>query len=175
MKKYIVSIASLILLIVAYLLLRYPLFHLHGMKKWPFYLFAVGFIVIAVSGFGCKSKMLPLLTVAGYILGFLVERQWPGGTRKEKLQLDLWAKDVAPSPELFNRFRREKERFGQYASFYYAELDANPAAKALACELKAVIENLDVLLLYTGTSANFDPALILMEWLMSQMNGKSYD
>ena len=105
----------------------------------------------------------------------LVERQWPGGFRKEKLQLDLWAKDVAPSPELFKRFRHDKERFGEYVSLYYTELDANTAAKALACELNAVIENQDVLLLYTGRSANFDPALILMEWLMSQMKGKSYD
>lgn len=72
MKKFFVSIASLSLLIVAYLLLRYPLFHLHGMKQWPFYLFIIGFIVIVVSGFGCKCKRLPILTVAGYILGFIV-------------------------------------------------------------------------------------------------------
>ena len=30
----------------------------------------------------------------------LVDRLWPRGVKKESLRLDLWAKDVAPSPSL---------------------------------------------------------------------------
>jgi uncharacterized protein YeaO (DUF488 family) len=30
----------------------------------------------------------------------LVERLWPRGLKQESLALDLWLKDIAPSPEL---------------------------------------------------------------------------
>ena len=70
MKKQWITILSLIALVAACIILRFPLFQLHGMLKWPVYLFAVGIIVIAVSGFGFRRNLLPVLTAIGYIVGF---------------------------------------------------------------------------------------------------------
>jgi uncharacterized protein YeaO (DUF488 family) len=37
----------------------------------------------------------------------LVERLWPRGISKERAELDLWLKDVAPSPELRKWFSHD--------------------------------------------------------------------
>ncbi|MCM1055509.1 MAG: hypothetical protein NC394_08310 [Bacteroides sp.] len=72
MKKRLNGALSLAGLIGAYLILRYPLFFLHGMKQWPFILFAFGGIVIAVSGLVFGKKILPLSTLIGYTVGFVL-------------------------------------------------------------------------------------------------------
>lgn len=71
MKKRMPGALSLIGLTGAYLALRYPLLFLHNMKDWPLILFAVGVIVIVTSGLAFGRKMLPVLTAAGYIAGFI--------------------------------------------------------------------------------------------------------
>ena len=38
---------------------------------------------------------------------FLVERLWPRGIRKERLECDDWLKEVAPSPELREWFSHD--------------------------------------------------------------------
>ncbi len=63
---------SLLALTAEYLILRYPLFKLHGMMDWPWILFLTGIVVIAVSGLVKGKKALPVLTAAGYIVGFFL-------------------------------------------------------------------------------------------------------
>ena len=72
MKKRMAGAFSLLGLIGAYLALQYPLFFLHGMKDWPLFLFAAGVIVTIVSGLIFGRKILPVLTVSGYIAGFFL-------------------------------------------------------------------------------------------------------
>ena len=38
---------------------------------------------------------------------FLVERLWPRGVKKEKLQVQDWLKNVAPSKELHEWFQHD--------------------------------------------------------------------
>ncbi len=67
----------------------------------------------------------------------LVDRLWPRGESKEKAALDLWAKVVAPSPELRRWFHAD--RVGRQAEFedrYRAELRSSGAATELAKQLK---------------------------------------
>lgn len=71
MKKRMRGTLSLMGLIGAYLALRYPLFFLHNMKEWPFVLFGVGAIIIIILGLAFNRKILPILTVSGYIVGFI--------------------------------------------------------------------------------------------------------
>lgn len=71
MKKRTAGAISLTGLTAAYLILRYPLFFLHGMKDWPFILFIAGTVVIVISGVAFDKKALPVLTLAGYIIGFI--------------------------------------------------------------------------------------------------------
>ena len=60
----------------------------------------------------------------------LVDRIWPRGLTKEKAALDLWLKEVAPSPALRKWFGHEPSRFGPFAEKYRAELAKNEAALA---------------------------------------------
>ncbi len=61
----------------------------------------------------------------------LVDRLWPRGLAKEAVDLDEWAKDVAPSTELRRWYGHEPERFGEFERRYRAELAQKPAAAAL--------------------------------------------
>ena len=53
----------------------------------------------------------------------LVERLWPRGVTKNRARIDLWLKDVAPSPALRTWFGHEPKRWKQFKQKYFAELD----------------------------------------------------
>ena len=72
MKKHMAGALSLIGLLGAYLVLRYLLFSLHGMKELPFNLFIIGAVIIIISGMAFSRKILPVLTPVGYIVGFVL-------------------------------------------------------------------------------------------------------
>lgn len=69
----------------------------------------------------------------------LVDRLWPRGLSKERAEIDLWAKDTAPSPDLRKAWHAASDaHWGVYADRYRAELDGEtaPALDELAAELK---------------------------------------
>lgn len=72
MKGRTVGILSLAAILVSYLIFRYPLFDLHGMKEFPLALCVVGVFLIVVTGLIRKNKVPPLLIALGYIGGFAV-------------------------------------------------------------------------------------------------------
>ncbi len=61
----------------------------------------------------------------------LVDRLWPRGVKKEVLELDAWAKDIAPSPGLRQWFGHDPARFREFARRYHGELRAEPARAVL--------------------------------------------
>ena len=67
----------------------------------------------------------------------LVERLWPRGLSKERAALDLWLKDVAPSPELRAWFGHRPERWDEFRRRYRDELRDRPAEVARLRELAA--------------------------------------
>ncbi len=72
MKNRKMCLISLAGLTASWLILRWPLFFLHGMREWPFVLFVSGILVAAVSGLVFEKKILPVFTLAGYDLGFFL-------------------------------------------------------------------------------------------------------
>ena len=48
----------------------------------------------------------------------LVDRLWPRGISKERLPLDLWATDAAPSAELRTWWHHDPERFDEFADAF---------------------------------------------------------
>lgn len=66
----------------------------------------------------------------------LVDRLWPRGLTKERADLDLWAKDVAPSTDLRRAFHHDGMTWDGFAAAYRAELAANPAVRVLRGELE---------------------------------------
>jgi uncharacterized protein YeaO (DUF488 family) len=58
----------------------------------------------------------------------LVDRLWPRGLKKEAVDLDEWAKDVAPSSELRRWYAHDPARFAEFERRYRAELATGAAA-----------------------------------------------
>jgi uncharacterized protein YeaO (DUF488 family) len=58
----------------------------------------------------------------------LVERLWPRGLTKERAAIDLWLKEIAPSPALRQWFGHDPAKWESFCQRYQAELDDNQAA-----------------------------------------------
>ena len=61
---------------------------------------------------------------------FLVDRLWPRGLRKDRLPLDGWLRDVAPSEALRRWFGHEPAKWMEFRERYGAELKGAGAALA---------------------------------------------
>jgi len=59
----------------------------------------------------------------------LVDRLWPRGVRKERI--DLWLKDIAPSDALRHQFHGQPEHWNAFCAAYAAELGSATARTAL--------------------------------------------
>lgn len=92
----------------------------------------------------------------------LVERLWPRGLSKERAQLDLWLKEVAPSPELRKWFHHDPEKWTEFQRRYAAELKDRKEAVRL---LKEKAKEGTVTLLYAAHDTEHNGALILKRFL----------
>ncbi|MGC2425221.1 MAG: DUF488 domain-containing protein [Nitrospirota bacterium] len=92
----------------------------------------------------------------------LVDRLWPRGIAKEKLKLDLWLKDIAPSDTLRRWFSHDPERWDEFKAHYFEELDANrEAVERIMQEAK----KRSVTLLFSSKELEFNNAVALKEYL----------
>ncbi|NYD76381.1 DUF488 domain-containing protein [Arthrobacter cupressi] len=92
----------------------------------------------------------------------LVDRLWPRGVSKESAGLDLWLKEIAPSPPLRTEFAHMQERFADFRKAYLAELEQNPAVDTL---LDLAGKHSRVTLLYAARDADVNHARVLLEFL----------
>jgi uncharacterized protein YeaO (DUF488 family) len=92
----------------------------------------------------------------------LVDRLWPRGVSKERAQLALWLKEVAPSPPLRTEFAHMQERFADFRAAYEAELEANPAVQTL---LELAAGHGKVTLLFGARDPQTNHARVLQEFL----------
>ena len=65
----------------------------------------------------------------------LADRLWPRGIKKEALALDLWAKEIAPSIALRQRYHQDGD-FEAFKKDYTEELAHNEAFTSFCRELK---------------------------------------
>jgi uncharacterized protein YeaO (DUF488 family) len=67
----------------------------------------------------------------------LVDRLWPRGIKKEALDIDEWAKDLAPTTELRRWYGHDPERFAVFARRYRHELANDPGGPTVTrlCEI----------------------------------------
>jgi uncharacterized protein YeaO (DUF488 family) len=93
----------------------------------------------------------------------LVDRLWPRGIRKDVLRLDLWLKEIAPSPALRTWFAHDPARFDAFRQRYRAELAANPDAVG---RLQAFIARGRVSLVYATRDPVINSAAVLRDWLL---------
>ena len=53
----------------------------------------------------------------------LVDRLWPRGLSKDKIKVDLWQKDIAPSNSLRKWFGHDVKKWDEFKRRYFKELD----------------------------------------------------
>ena len=93
----------------------------------------------------------------------LIDRLWPRGQSKDRLQLTAWVKDVAPSTELRKWFGHDPAKWEAFRKRYRAELDANPEAVA---ELQSLLkEHPNATLLFMAHDEKHCNAVVLAEYL----------
>jgi uncharacterized protein YeaO (DUF488 family) len=56
----------------------------------------------------------------------LIDRLWPRGISKNKLKLDAWPRELAPSTGLRKWYRHDPARFAEFRRRYKAELAERP-------------------------------------------------
>jgi len=92
----------------------------------------------------------------------LVDRLWPRGISRERAAIDLWLKDIAPSPELRAWWHGESGTFDEFAARYRVELDDNPAVDELRTALSA---HSVVTLVYAARDTQMNHAVVLRDYL----------
>lgn len=94
----------------------------------------------------------------------LVDRLWPRGMAKERAQIDLWLKDIAPSNTLRKRFHARPDEWGGFCTAYFAELE-EPVGQVAAQTLFDHLRNGPVTLLYGARDEHHNNAVALKAWL----------
>lgn len=109
------------------------------------------------------DKELP----AGYRV--LVDRLWPRGMSKVRANLDLWAKEIAPTAELRKWFGHDPEKYAEFKSKYLAEINNNPYTAEFLTAIRSALKEQDVLILYSAKDEEHNDAVVLMEYLNSNV------
>lgn len=105
----------------------------------------------------------------------LVDRLWPRGLSKEHAAVDLWDKEVAPSPDLRREWHTDPhahspERFAAFAHDYRSELATGPASAALDALVTLAQEHQPLTLVYGAKDEQSNHAVVLLEALRERAN-----
>lgn len=92
----------------------------------------------------------------------LVERLWPRGLTRERAAIDLWLKDVAPSPELRKWFGHDPAKWKRFEQRYWEELQDKPEAVDL---LRRKAKRGAITLVYSARDPEHNAAVALREYL----------
>ena len=97
----------------------------------------------------------------------LVDRLWPRGIKKEKLQATFWMKEVAPSNELRKWFHsRDNANWKEFRARYLKELKHPEAQKALH-DIADAAKKSAVTLVYGAKDEKHNQAVVLKEAIES--------
>jgi uncharacterized protein YeaO (DUF488 family) len=95
-------------------------------------------------------------------LRILVERLWPRGLTKDRARIDLWMKDISPSPELRKWYGHDPAKWTEFQKRYRAELDNS---KETVEELREKCRSGTVTFVYAARDEERNSALILKKFL----------
>lgn len=93
----------------------------------------------------------------------LVDRLWPRGLSKEKVRVDLWQKDIAPSNTLRKWFGHDEKKWDKFKHKYFKELDKNNDAVNTIISMAQGQDS--ITLLYGAKEKRFNNAVALKEYL----------
>lgn len=92
----------------------------------------------------------------------LVERLWPRGISKERAALDLWLKEVAPSPKLRSWFGHDPAKWEEFRSSYRDEIKTHEDEVA---QLQELSRKGDVTFVYAAHDMEHNAAVVLKDYL----------
>jgi uncharacterized protein YeaO (DUF488 family) len=93
----------------------------------------------------------------------LVDRLWPRGLSKDKVRVDPWQKDIAPSNTLRKWFGHDEKKWDEFKHKYFKELDKNN--DVVNTIIKTAQDQNSITLLYSTKEKRFNNAVALKEYL----------
>lgn len=87
---------------------------------------------------------------------------WPRGLSKDKVNVDLWQKDIAPSNSLRSWFSHDKRKWDEFKARYFEELEKNSESVNTILEK---VKRGSITLLYGAKEEKFNNAMALREYL----------
>jgi uncharacterized protein YeaO (DUF488 family) len=98
----------------------------------------------------------------------LVDRVWPRGIRKDRLDLDAWLRELAPSEELRRWFGHRPERWEDFRDRYLAELGGGERGRLLE-ELEQRARRGPITLLYGARDPERNQAVVIRDVLWERV------
>jgi uncharacterized protein YeaO (DUF488 family) len=95
----------------------------------------------------------------------LADRLWPRGLSKDKLAIDHWFKELAPSADLRKWFGHRPERWDAFREKYFHELDGHPD---LVAELRELLASGPAVLVFAARDVDHNNAVALRDYLAQQ-------
>lgn len=95
----------------------------------------------------------------------LVDRLWPRGLSKDKVKVDLWQKDIAPSNSLRKWFTHDEKKWNEFKRRYFKELDENNDLVNMILSKVKEGSASTITLLYSTKEDRFNNAVALKEYL----------
>lgn len=96
----------------------------------------------------------------------LVDRVWPRGVKKERLDAQEWLKEAAPSTELRKWFAHDPAKWEAFKRRYFEELDQKPE---VLDRLRGLALEGTLTLLYSAKDVRYNQAVALKEFLLSKL------
>jgi uncharacterized protein YeaO (DUF488 family) len=97
----------------------------------------------------------------------LVDRLWPRGLSKDKVKIDLWQKDIAPSDSLRKWFAHDENKWNDFRRKYFIELDKKNNLVNTIIKQSKVQDS--ITLLYGTKEHRFNNAAALKEYLQNKV------
>jgi uncharacterized protein YeaO (DUF488 family) len=98
----------------------------------------------------------------------LVDRIWPRGMSKERAQIALWLKDIAPSDQLRIWFGHDQEKWSEFKQKYFSELGSK---ESLITLILGKMSSGNVTLLFGAKEEKFNNAVALKEYIAERQSG----
>lgn len=98
----------------------------------------------------------------------LIDGLWPRGVSKTEGKIDLWLRQIAPTPPLRKWFGHEPKKFPEFAKRYKAELKGRRLFLYRIKDMER--EKGTVTLIYGAKDREHNNAVVLREYLQKGLN-----
>ena len=93
----------------------------------------------------------------------LADRLWPRGMKKDRVLIDLWAKEIAPATVLRTNYHDGIISWQEFENLYHIELLHNPAMHSF---IQTIQNRKTVTLLFAGKDSDRTHAKIIREFIL---------